>query len=210
MGRLCGSAVVVLTWEAAVRLKFSFEMEMKIVPSMSAENPVGKSLFWLPSSNTVILTWFLAKMTWGLLPPVVTLLPHQRASKPLFSRSTSMYAPSHSTVCGALKLWNVASKYKPGSVLTVQVQLTLLTRSSGCSLGEKVVVSDSVSNSSSVNSSAISLFFLNMKNWRTSSGWDAVNCLKCCLSDDRTDSTGSNARGSRTSSISLVLSTSVS
>jgi len=114
--RLCGCAVVVLTWEAAVRLKFSFEMEMKIVPSMSAENPVGKSLFWLPSSNTVILTWFLAKMTWGLLPPVVTLLPHQRASKPLFSRSTSMYAPSHSTVCGALKLWNVASKYKPGSV----------------------------------------------------------------------------------------------
>lgn len=86
------------------------------VPSISAENPVGKSLFWLPSSNTVILTWFLAKITWGLLPPVVTLLPHQRASKPLFSRSTSMYAPSHSTVCGALKLWNVASKYNPGSV----------------------------------------------------------------------------------------------
>ena len=33
-------------------------------------------------------TSFLAKMTWGRDPPWVTLFPHQRASKPLFSLST--------------------------------------------------------------------------------------------------------------------------
>ena len=160
--------------------------------------------------------------------------------------------------------------------LTVQVQLTLLTRSGCSSLGESVVVSESASNSSFVNCSSTSLFFLNMKNWRTSSGWDAMNliekkkslrklyypvsqkvfdrnlvkisgteknresdnltnfltiiylsrfaiflaktcwdtlyfyqicksyCFKCCLSEDLTDSTGSNARGSSTSSSSLI------
>ena len=46
----------------------------------------------------------------------MTLLPHHLASKPLFSLSTSMYAPSHSTVNGALRLWKVTRRYKPGSV----------------------------------------------------------------------------------------------
>ena len=39
-----------------------------------------------------------------------TLLPHHLASNPLFSRSISINAPVQSTVCGALKLWNVINK----------------------------------------------------------------------------------------------------
>ncbi len=55
-----------LLWRIDVRKQYDVIFGL---PSTSAENPVGNSLSWCPSSKTVIRTSFLAKMTWGRLPP---------------------------------------------------------------------------------------------------------------------------------------------
>ena len=46
------------------------------LPSTSAENPVGSSFPWVPSSKIDILTSFLANITCGLLPPCKHLKIH--------------------------------------------------------------------------------------------------------------------------------------
>ena len=46
------------------------------LPSTSAENPVGSSFPWVPSSKIDILTSFLANITCGLLPPCKHLKKH--------------------------------------------------------------------------------------------------------------------------------------